>query len=216
MSKIKAVIFDFDGTLVDTNEWVLSTYEHTLSHHGLKARSRAEIASQVGKRLEECYAFLAPGMVNDSLLNVHRAFQKQNAHLMKLFGHCNEVLGELSIKYKLALFTSRWNVALSLEAVGIDTKLFSVIVDADMVEKGKPDPEGIYKILDELGLKPTSAVMVGDAGVDIIAAKAAGLAATVGIIHGFGTREELEQVGTDYIIDSLDKLPAVIKTIEQS
>lgn len=213
MTQIKAVIFDFDGTLVDTGEWVLRSYEHTLAYNNLPARSRQEIASHVGKRLEECYALLAPGTDISSLLDTHRAFQKNNLHLVKLFSHSSEVLSELAAKHQLALFTSRWNVVPTLEALGININLFGAIVDAEMVEKGKPDPEGIYTILKTLDVLPSEAVMVGDAGVDIIAAKSAGLAATVGITHGFGTRQELEHVKTDYIIDSLDKLTDVINAI---
>ncbi len=217
MQRVEAVIFDVDGTLVDTSEYISQAYEDTLARHGLPPRSRAEIASQVGKMLDACYAFLAPEGDIETLRMSHRTFQKENLHLVRPFEKCSEVLKEVSGNdRRLALFTSRINVLPSLEITGIDTELFEVVVDASMVEHGKPDPEGIYMILGELGLKACQAVVVGDAGVDIEAGKRAEVAATIGLTHGFGTRAELEEVEADYILDSLADLPQTIATIEQN
>lgn len=216
MPRVEAVIFDVDGTLVDTSNWIMSAYEHALSHHKLPARSREEIASQVGKRLEDCYAFLAPGAEHEALIDVHRAFQTDNIGLIKPFEHCNDILEELhGLGKKLALFISRRRVLPSLEQAGIDVKLFDEVIDAIMVERGKPDPEGIELILGKLGLAAGSAVMVSDAAVDIIAGKAANGASTIGITHGFGTRIELESAQADYILGSLDALPAKIAAVER-
>lgn len=215
MPKIEAVIFDVDGTLVDTSEYIIQAYEHTLKHHGLPKRTREEIASQIGRKLEDCYAFLAPGAEERALIDIHRAFQNENLALVKPFDSCNDVLEILATERKLAIFTSRKNILPSLEVAGIDTSLFAEVIDANMFEKGKPDPEGIHLILGRISLDPAQVVMVGDAGVDILAGKNAQVAATIGLTHGFGTRPELEIAGADYILDSLDTLPPLLKTIEQ-
>ncbi len=215
--RVEAVIFDVDGTLVDTSEYISQAYEHTLRQHNLPPRTRAEIASQVGKKLEDCYAFLAPGAEQQALIAAHRAFQAENLQLIQPFDFCNNVLEQLiSEGTNVALFSGRKNIVPSLETAGIDTGLFTAIVDGSHVEKGKPDPEGVYMVLGKLGVKAAHAVMVGDAAVDILAGRNAGLGATIGVTHGFGTLEELESSEPDYILSSLVDLPATINKIEQT
>lgn len=210
-SKIRAVIFDVDGTLVDTSDFIFEAYEHALAKHA-SPRTRKDIASQIGKRLEDCYAFLAPDDDHEQLMETHRIFQEENIGLVKAFEFCEAMLKTLQSQgLRLALYTSRTkHVEASLETAGIDPNLFEVILNGAMVSKGKPDPEGVHVILEKLELKPKEAVMVGDAAVDILLGKNAGLAQTIGITHGFGTREEIESAKPDVIIDSLQALPSAI------
>ena len=215
MSKIEAVVFDVDGTLVDTSEFIVQAHEYALKHHNLSVRTREEIMSQVGKKLEDCYAFLAPGEDIERLMETHRGFQAENLSLVRPFEHAADILAHLRGQdIRLALFTSRKSVEPSLEISGVDPKLFEVILDANGVEKGKPDPEGLLSIMGKLGVTASSVVMVGDAAVDIQAGKNANVAATVGLTHGFGTQKELESAGADYILDSLESLPRLINEIE--
>lgn len=211
MSKIKAVIFDVDGTLVDTSEFIFQAYEHSLKKHGHKS-NRVKIASQIGKKLEDCYAFLAPDGDHLQLIDTHRIFQEENVALVKAFEYCDAMLETLRDQgLRLALYTSRANhVEASLRFAGLDPKIFEVILEGSMVSKGKPDPEGVELILAKMKLEPKEVAMVGDAGVDILLGKNAGLAKTVGITHGFGAREELKNAKPDYIIDSLQELPVAI------
>jgi phosphoglycolate phosphatase len=215
MSRIEAAVFDVDGTIVDTSEFIIQAHAHTLAHHGLPERTREEIASQVGKKLEDGYAFLAPGGEVAKLLEVHRSFQAENPHLIKPFEHANDALSKIHSSRELGIYSARKHIGTSLEIAGIDKSLFSVIVDGTMYEKGKPDPEGLLLALGKLGVIASKAVMIGDAAVDIQAGKAAGVRATIAITHGFGTREELESASPDYIIDSLDVLPGLLDKIEQ-
>lgn len=216
MSKVEAIVFDVDGTLVDTSDYIYNAFEHSLDYHNLPSRSRQEIASQGGKKLEECYAFLAPNGDLAALIAAHRVFQSGNTHLIKPFEYASFLLESLQTRGKrLALLSSRKDIVPSLEITGINTGLFDVIVDGTMVEKSKPDPEGLYHILGALGLHSTTVIMVGDAAVDIETGKRADVRATIGISHGFGTREELQKAEADYIIDSLGDLIEVIAKIEQ-
>ena len=80
------------------------------------------------------------------------------------------------------------------------------VIHSEMVQDHKPHPEGLLKIFDQLGLAPTSAAMVGDSAEDIGAGKAAGCAFSVGITHGFGSREALTNAGADYIVDHLSEI----------
>jgi phosphoglycolate phosphatase-like HAD superfamily hydrolase len=215
MAKIEAVVFDIDGTLLDTREFISQAYEHVLEDHGMPARTREEIASQIGKKLHDCYAFLAPNGNHEQMAIDHHNFQEANLALVRAFDYVEEVMENLKQKgIKTALWTGRkGNVIASLEQAQVEPDAFDCIVDADMYNEGKPSSEGLFIVLGKLGVEADKTVMVGDAGVDIEAGHNAGVASTIGITHGFGTREELEAAKADYILDSLETLPEVIGSI---
>jgi len=101
---------------------------------------------------------------------------------------------------KLAVFSSRkLTLVSSLQQAGI-ADFFEIIVQGDEVTKHKPHPEGLFKALAGLEVEPKRAAMIGDAAVDILAGKAAGVALTIGITHGFGTLPELEGTKPDFIV----------------
>ncbi len=70
----------------------------------------------------------------------------------------------------------------------------------------KPHPEGLFKALAGLEVELERAAMIGDAGVDILAGKAAGVSLTIGITHGFGTQQELEAAKPDHIAHSIPEI----------
>ena len=88
------------------------------------------------------------------------------------------------------------------------------IVTSDDVTATKPDPEGILKVLKELGVKPEEAIMVGDLEADITAGKKAGVL-PVGISHGFGTVEELTKAGAHTVVKDLTELKTFVESLNQ-
>ena len=84
-------------------------------------------------------------------------------------------------------------------------RYFKVVLGPDSVQRRKPHPEAIERILTELGNPKETALMVGDTRFDIEAGKNAGIM-TCGVTYGFGSRQEVEECGADIIIDSLQKL----------
>lgn len=209
--KLKAAVFDVDGMLLDTREFIFQAYEHTLAKHGLPAREREVIAQQVGRSLADCYAALAPNGDITLLSATHHEFQGERLHLIESYPGLNEMLEELhKAGLKMGVFSSRkGNLVPSLNNAGI-VDYFDVVVQGDEVINAKPHPEGLLKVLDHLGVQPDEAVMLGDAAVDIEAGKAAKVAMTVGITHGFGTRDELEKAKPDHIVSSLAEIPSLL------
>lgn len=208
----KLVVFDIDGTLLDTREYIIQGFEHTLRTHGLPPRPRAEIASHIGKRLDECYDCLAPGAPFTRLKAVHDAFQEENLALVCQFEAATETLATLrEAGHKLALWTGRAHgVRETLDVAAVDTGLFELIVDPLAVPEGKPHPAGLQHIMTAVGAAPHDVVMVGDAAVDIIAGKRAGVGLTVGLTHGFGTRDDLERAGADHIVGTLSHVARAV------
>lgn len=216
MSMIRAVVFDIDGTLIDTREFILPAYEYSLAKNGYAVPEREVIASLVGKRIQDIYAFLAPGCDVDTLVADHAVFQAEHAGSVHAFDHVNVMIDELKHRgLKIALWTGRAKyVVPTLQAAGIESAAFDCLVDGSMVQKSKPDPEGLLMALAAINEPPEAAIMIGDAGYDIEAGRRCGVAGTIGLTHGFGTRAELEAAQADHIIDSLMEIPAILDTIE--
>ena len=214
MTKTKPllIIFDIDGTLLDTTDYIYQAFEHSLRTNQAKIHNRKILAKQVGKRLDDSYGILAPGQDIEPFISEHRYFQTKNIHLVKAYpsvAHALELLSKTSVK--LAVFTSRMSyVNESLEAGGINPGLFTYIVDGTMVKHGKPNPEGVSLILEKLHMPAEDSVFVGDAAVDIQTGNNAGVGTTVAVSYGFGTKKDMDKVGPDYTIEALDQLPAIL------
>lgn len=212
MSKeIEAAIFDVDGMILDTREFIFQAYEHTLHHHGHTVPERQVIAKQIGRSLPDCYEAFAPDGELDMLCDTHHEFQANKLHLISPYEGLVEMLDTLQADgIKIGAFSSRkGNLIPSLENAGI-LHYFGVVVQGDEVKHHKPHPEGLLKALGVLGVEPSHAAMLGDAAVDIEAGKAAKVAMTIGITHGFGTPEELEAAKPDHIVHDLSSIARLL------
>ncbi len=208
---IEAAIFDVDGMLLDTREFIFQAYEHTLAEHGHDVPDRSIIARQIGRSLPDCYEAFAPDGELVTLCDTHHIFQSTKLDLISPYNGLTEMLDTLKeAGIKLGAFSSRkGNLIPSLENAGI-LHYFGVVVQGDEVKQHKPHPEGLLKALKVLGTKPEKAAMLGDAAVDVEAGKAGGVAITVGITHGFGTQEELTAAAPDYIVHDLQSIPPLL------
>lgn len=203
IKNITAVVFDVDGMLLDTREFIFSAYEDTLLRAGHAVPSRDIISKEIGKSLEACYLSFAPDGDITALCLAHDTFQNtpEKIQLITAYPGVHEMLQQLKdAGLHLAVFSSRkLTLTASLEHAGI-ADFFEIIVQGDEVTHHKPHPEGLFKALAGLGVKPDHAVMIGDAAVDILAGKAASVAKTIGITHGFGTEQELKATKPDHLV----------------
>ncbi len=209
--QIEAAIFDVDGMLLDTREFIFQAFEHSLAIHGHTIPNRTIISSLVGRSLPDSYAKLVPNGELELLMDTHHQFQLERLHLIEPYEGLKEMLSELQkAGLKMGVFSSRkGHLVPSLEDAGV-LEFFDAVVQGDEVVKHKPHPEGLLKALGMLSVEPAKAAMLGDAAVDIQAGKAANVAITIGITHGFGTRKELEAVIPDFIVDNLAEIPALL------
>jgi pyrophosphatase PpaX len=210
--KIKAVLFDLDGTLRDTREVIYPAMEHALKIHAAYVPTREDMAAYIHHHTEVHKNFAA-----DVPLNVFTTtLNNRAAELMAtvaVYEGVIETLGQLRLAgYKTAIVSSAINVPESLQALHIDT-YFDTLVGGEDTIKHKPDPEPVVFALHRLEMEPRAAVMVGDLAADVQAAKAAGVKAVVGVTHGFGSRTSLEEAGADYLIDQLSELPDILKKL---
>lgn len=213
--KLKAVLFDVDGTLLNTTELIYQAFEHSLKTHGHKVLGREEMAATIGNSLEDCYLDFAPNGDPVLLSKTHNEFQLKNTDLAIAFPDTIETLGKLKeMGFKMAGITNRWKSSgvLSVKHTGID-KYLEFVLYRDDVRKLKPDPEPIKKALKNLGLKKDQAIMIGDSNVDVLCGKNAGVE-TIGVTFGFGG-EQIKNFSPDFIIDKLSELPEIL-TISDS
>lgn len=211
--EIKAVIFDVDGTLLDTREYIQQAYEHALHSnvHAVPSREVLQGAIRTGASLEGCYEIFAPTGDIVALRDTHRGFQNTHFELIVAYEGLIDLLSQLKDSgIKLGACSSRGpSVRPSLDHMQA-LSFFDAVVDATDVKYHKPHPEGVQKILSHLEVLPQNAVMIGDTRADIEAGLNAGVGLKIGVTHGFGTRDVLEEVGADYIVDSLGDIPPIL------
>lgn len=185
---VRVVLFDIDGTLLDTREFILSAMEHALRTHGLPVLARAELASQVGRPLEVIYGEMGVDAgLGAALVESHRSFQGENLHLAAAFPGASETLGTLAragLTLGAVTSRSRRTSVRTMELAGL-APYFDVIVSAEDAAALKPDPAPLLFALGRLGESHEHAAMVGDTRHDIEAGKALGMF-TVGATYGFG------------------------------
>ncbi len=213
MKKYRYVLFDLDGTLVDSGEGITRSVEFALAHFGIFPASR-----------EELFCFIGPPLVDSFMrfygfsrerageaADIYRSrYRVKGVHENKVYPGIPELLESLvNTGFSPVLATSKPEVFANvvLEDTGLK-RYFRFIAGAELDDaegrkrklRLKKD-EVIAYALEQLGAEPASALMVGDREHDILGAKANGVD-SVGVLFGFGSRGELEEAGADYIAES--------------
>lgn len=212
--KIRAVIFDMDGVLIDTTELIYRAIEDVLAEHNVNV-SRNDIARVTGKPVQGIYSLLAPDLDPAELENKHLEHHAENKHLIKAYSGVAEVLVSLRQKgYKLGVFTGFSQLAYErLDQFDL-RRYFDAIVENTMYTAHKPDPEGLLLCMELLGVRdPKSVAYIGDGIADVMVGKNAGVAVNAGITCGFSDRATLIEQKPDYIIDSLHEFEDILDTI---
>ncbi|WP_071460774.1 pyrophosphatase PpaX [Bacillus massilinigeriensis] len=210
-NSIDTVLFDLDGTLIDTNELIISSFLHTLEQYYPGQYGREEVLPFMGPSLKETFEKINPGRC-DEMISVYRKYNlEQHDFLVKEFEGVYESVRILhENRKKLAIVTTKLSdvVHKGLKLTKLDA-FFPVIVAIDHVEKAKPDPEPVLKALSLLNADAESAIMVGDNHHDILAGKNAGTK-TAGVAWTAKGREHLAAYKPDFMLERMpDLLPIV-------
>lgn len=208
--KFDAVLFDIDGTILDTGRYIFQAYKHTFAVHFKKEITWDEVVPVLGLPFAKCYQILTRLEVVDHLMECHHQYQSKNPHLVTAYENAIETLERLkNAGVATAAVTSHTGSLLkrNLEITGVD-KYFEVIVTPDHVKNPKPDPESIFKALEILKIKPDRAVFVGDSPADIKAGQSAGVK-TIAAMYGFHGERLLEHK-PDYQISDISQIPPLV------
>ena len=208
-----AVLFDLDGTLIDTIELILGSARHAFEGWPRGTPTDEEWVRGIGTPLvTQLRSFAASDEEVALLLDRYRAYQHiHHDRLTRCYDDVPAAVAALSERgHPLAVVTSKASAiaARSLAHVGLD-RYFDVVVGYDDTERHKPHPEPILAGLGRLGVSARRAVYVGDSPHDIHAGNAAGVV-TVAATWGPFSRETLAEAGPNHFIECMADLPAVL------
>lgn len=207
----RTVLFDLDGTLADTIPLIVASYQHAfrtvLGEEVDEVRARAWIGRP-----------LLPALLEESPEHGHAldlAYREWNLantdRLIRRYDGVPELLGSLGeAGVTTAVVTSkrRETARLALSGVGVD-HLVEVVAALEDTDRHKPDPAPLLHGASRLGADPAGCVYVGDAVVDVLAARAAGMGA-VAVTWGAGDAAALAAAGPDAVVDDVPSLVAFL------
>lgn len=212
-SSSPAVLFDLDGTLIDSIELILGAARHAFIDFAGRAPTDEEWRAGIGRPLQTVLREYAPDDAEAArLFGRYRAYQlEHHDRLVRPYGGIVETVQKLAAEgHPMALVTSKsdWMAEKAMVLVGLDG-LIPVIVGCDSCVNHKPHPEPVERALALLGRTADDALFVGDSPHDVESGRAAGVY-TVGVSWGAFTREEMERAGADVVIDRVEELSGLV------
>jgi len=216
MGRFRAILFDLDGTLLDSIGLILDSFHHTFAAHGIPARTDAEHRATIGIPLAVVLAqFASPDRSLDAMLATYRAYNFEH-HDSRITAYPGVVamVRELTARHlRLAIVTSksRRSTTRGLALAGIE-HAFEALVCSDDVKHPKPHREPVDRALSLLGVGAEEALFVGDSPHDMHAGNATGIA-TAAALWGPFSREELEPSRPTYVVATPEELQALVDRV---
>jgi phosphoglycolate phosphatase len=218
---VDTVIFDLDGTLVNSPKIYFEILEIVFAKLDLPPVSKASIRDAIKNGEFDWNCVLPEDMLDrkDELIVKARAiiddvYPPMLRRKLKLIPGAGEILKDIRLSgKKIGLVTSTPasympEKLIPFKEAGVDD-IFEVIITADDVQKKKPAGDPLIECMQRLDVAPTSSVYVGDSRVDIMAGKAAGMN-TIGVLSGFDDYDALNRFRPDAIINSVAELPEIL------
>ena len=205
LSGIRLIIFDFDGTLGDSQKLITDTMLATIERLNLPMKSREECARTIGLPLKECFSSIIPmtdeqaeecAEVYSEIFNV-----KNVPGVVKAFPGVVETLERLSsqgILMSIASSRSHRTLAKLMDELDLSKYITYLIAADDVVEK-KPAAESVLKTLRHFNIEAHETLVVGDTEFDILMGRNAGTH-TCGVTYGNGSKESLEAAKAEWIV----------------
>lgn len=208
---IDTVLFDLDGTIVDTNELIIASFKHVLDKHK-QPRTREQIIPYMGMTLEQQFQAFSGWEDVAELVTDYRSFNTMHHDTMvKGFPHVGEVVSTLKEKgMKLGIVTTKIRPSTMRVLEMFDLlKYMDAIVTVQDVTHPKPHPEPVLTAIQQLNADPKRTLMVGDSPADIKSAQAAG-ALSAAVAWSLKGAEELKKYNPDYILEDMLDLYGIL------
>jgi pyrophosphatase PpaX len=207
----RAVVFDLDGTIVDSVELIIISFQHAIREVLGREISREESIAWVGRPLREQMVLFSPEHA-DELVAVYREFNhREHDRMLRLYdGILNLLDGLIGAGVKLGLVTSksRYTTQMAFDLTGIES-YFDATVCADESPGNKPSPEPILACLERLGVGVVEAAYVGDSPSDVQAARAA-LVYAIAVTWGVFDADTLEAEKPDTLVHTIPELAEIL------
>lgn len=205
--RLDALLFDFDGTLVDASAAIVHCFQAAFVRRGLSAPEEAAVRRLIGYPLRDAFAHLAPAPEVEPLVEVYRTeFWQRSRDGARLLPGARQLLISAASAALVGVVSSRSHrgVLDLLDHFQLRGAV-NLVVAADDVSEPKPSPAPLWVALDRLGVAPSRAAMIGDTPLDTAAAAAAGVL-SVGVTTGSYTASELRKAGADLVVADLEEL----------
>jgi len=213
--QLKGVLFDLDGTLIDSKKDIAAAANSARLHFGLPALPLETVVGYVGRGIEHLNRKTLgtddPQRLAEGLEVLKAYYRDHCVDQTFIYPGAKELLNTLKTRgLKLGLVSNKPHefTLITLEKLGL-MSYFTAVLGADVVARKKPDPEPLLAALEKMGISPREAVMIGDSPVDTQAARAAGI--RVGLVsHGFVSKEEMTSSHPDWLVDSLEEFDEIL------
>jgi len=211
---IKLVIFDLDGTLVNSIKDITDSLNYATGPFNLAPKTVEEVAALVGEGITR----VIERVIGEERLQhrdeaVKRFLEFYSEHIVDNtfpYPGVKETLEGLNGYKKAVISNKREAFSIKvLEALNL-YRFFGLVIGSDSTSEKKPSPVPVLHALSTFGLNTNDAVMVGDSNLDIAAGKAAGVK-TIGVTYGYRDRKYLKDA--DFIIENIKELPKLIKNL---
>ncbi|ANE46827.1 pyrophosphatase [Paenibacillus swuensis] len=212
---ITTILFDLDGTIIDTNELIIASFLHALEGIVPPDFTREHIIPEMGKPLtEQMQRFAGRDAVEDLVVTYRAYMLDRHDEMMAEFPAVKEVLEGLrdrGIRMGVVTTKARLTTEKALHFLGL-YEYMEVIVTIDDVTHPKPHPEPVEKALLALGADPARTAMVGDSMADILSAQRAGVTA-IGVAWSMKGADYLRSFNPDHIIHEMADLLELVADI---
>ena len=212
--KYKAVIFDLDGTLIDSADLIRDSFRFASNKALGKVINDNILLKNVGTPLKSQMEKINSKKTEELVTAYKEYNRKMHDRMVRNFPGMKNVLKKLEKEgIELGIVTSKGEelTVRALQLLGM-TEFFKVIVTADDVKVHKPEPEPVNVALKEIKIKKGSAIYIGDSPVDIRAGKAAGLE-TAAVLWGMFSKETLRKEHPDFYLEKPEEILKIILDI---
>lgn len=210
LNMLKAILFDFDGVIVDSNEHSIHCFQKTFEYFNKPVPSSEEILQHNGHTVFNILKSLMPDEKDEKIHEMHdiyKGISDKTFTMIRLVDGVEEVIKELGAGYKLAVVSSRRSESLHKLLLHHNlNSYFSIILGREDVIRHKPHPEGIMKVLKKFELRQEESIFIGDSEQDVLAAHNAGILCVI-------ISKSKENIGGDYRIYLIKELPELLRNI---
>ena len=213
MKSVDLIIFDLDGTLIDSRKDIANAVNFTLREVGLQEKSLSEISSFIGMGVEDLLR-KSLGKKQDTVFDRAKGifeeyYRKHSSDSSVLYPGVKEILEYFKDKRKIIITNRNYEfAALTLKAKGIND-YFEEIIGGDDIACMKPSSCPLDKAMHRLDIDKGKTIIVGDMDIDILSGKRAGIIACA-VSYGIGKIEDIQKAKPDYIIDNILKLKEIV------
>ena len=209
MKKIDIIIFDLDGTLVDSKTDIATSINHARAALGLPEKNVEEISRCVGGGLKETVKKTlgeeGERLIDKAVVLFKEHYKKNPVKYSRLYPGVRKTLSYFSSKILSVVTNKDHDITVKILKELEIYDLFAYVTGGDDPECRKPSPCPVNSILEKTGVPKDKAVIVGDMDIDIITAQNAGISSCA-VTYGIGKKEDITRTKPDYIIHRITEL----------